>query len=51
MYEYWHAYTKPKHGYKTKLCYMDMDIFIVQVKSQDVYLDFSYDETKFDTPN
>ena len=29
MFEFWYNYRKQKHGKKTKLCYMDTDIFIV----------------------
>ena len=29
MYEFWYDYVKPKYGEKAKLCYMDMDSFIV----------------------
>ena len=52
MYEYWYAQTIPKCGDKTKLCYMDTDSFIVQIKSEDVYLDLSENvETIFDISN
>ena len=37
MYEYWYDYIKPKCGDKAKLCYTDMDSFIVQVISEDIY--------------
>ena len=29
MYEFWYDYVKPKYGKKAKLCYMDIDSFIV----------------------
>ena len=29
MYEFWYDYMKPKHGNKVKLCYMDMDSFLM----------------------
>ena len=37
MYEYWYDYIKPKCGDKAKLCYTDMDSFIVHVISEDIY--------------
>ena len=32
MYEFCHDYVKPKYGENSKLCYMDIDSFIVYVK-------------------
>ena len=32
MYEFCHDYVKPKYGENAKLCYMDIDSFIVYVK-------------------
>ena len=32
MYEFWYDYVKPKYDEKTKLCYMDTDIFILYIK-------------------
>ena len=29
MYEFWYGYLKPKYGDKTKLCYMDTDLFLL----------------------
>ena len=50
MYEFWYDYTKPKHGEKAKLCYMDTDSFIAHIKTNDIYKDIAEDvETKFDT--
>ena len=34
MYEYWYYDTKPKYGDKIKLCYMDRDSFIMNVKTR-----------------
>ena len=52
MYEFWYDYTKPKHGEKAKLCYMDTDSFIAHIKTNDIYKDIAEDvETKFDTSN
>ena len=49
MYQFWYDYVKPKYGEKLKLCYMDIDSFIVYIK-QYIYVDISKDvETGFDT--
>ena len=31
MYDYWYEYVKPKYVEKAKLCYMDVESFIVHV--------------------
>ena len=50
MYEFWYDYVKPKYGENAKLCYMDTDIFIVDVKKYDICKDIAEDvETRFDT--
>ena len=52
MYEFWYDYMKPKYGNKVKLCYMDMDSFIMNIKTNDFYEDIASDvENKFDTSN
>ena len=52
MCEFWYDYAKPKHGEKSKLCYMDIDSFIVYIKTGDIYNDIAKDvETRFDTSN
>ena len=52
MYEFWYDYVKPKHGENINLCYMDIDNFIVHVKSDEIYKDNAEDvETRFDTSN
>ena len=49
-YAFWYDYVKPKHGEKAKLCYMDTDGFIVNIKTEDIYSDISKDvETRFYT--
>ena len=35
MYEFWHDYMKPKYGNKAKLCYMDTDSFVMNIKTND----------------
>ena len=52
MYEFWYDYVKPKYGEKAKLAYMDIDSFIVYVKTDDIFKDIAEDvETRFDTSN
>ena len=33
MYEFWYDYIKLKYGDKTRLCYMDMDTFVIYIKT------------------
>ena len=52
MYEFWYDYMKPKYGENEKLCYMDSDSFIMNIKTEDIYKDIANDdEKKFDTSN
>ena len=52
MYEFWYDYMKPKYNDNVKLCYMDMDSFIMNIKTNDFYKYISNDvENKFDTSN
>ena len=52
MYEFWYDYMKPKYNDNIRLCYMDMDSFIMNIKTNDFYKDISDDvECKFDTSN
>ena len=52
MYEFWYDYMKPKFDNKVKLCYMDTDSFIMNIKTNDFYKDIASDvENKFDTSN
>ena len=52
MYEFWYDYMKPKYNDNVKLCYMDMDSFIMNIKTNDFYKDKSNDvENRFDTSN
>ena len=52
MYEFWYDYMKPKYGNKVKLCYMDTDSFIMNIKTNDFYEDNASDvENRFDTSN
>ena len=46
MYEFWYDYMKPKYGNDVKLCYMDTDSFVMNIK--DIANDV---EKRFDTSN
>ena len=43
MYEFWYDYIKPKYGKKAKLCHMDTDRFIINIKKKDFYKDIADD--------
>ena len=50
MYEFWYDYMKPKYGNNVKFCYMDIDSFIMSIKTEDFYKDIANDvEKRFDT--
>ena len=52
MYELWHDNMKPKYGNDVKLCYMDTDCFVMNIKTEDFYKDIANDVHKrFDTSN
>ena len=52
MYEFWYDYMKPKYNDNVKLCYMDTDSFIMNIKTNDFYKDIANDvENRFDTSN
>ena len=52
MYEFWYDYMKPKYGDNIKLCYMDTDSFIINIKTEYFYKDIANDvEKRFDTAN
>ena len=52
MYKFWYDYMKPKYNDNIKLCYMDTDSFIVNIKTEDFYKDIANDvDKKFDTSN
>ena len=52
MYEFWYDYMKPKYGDSVKLCYMDTDSFIMNIKTEDFHKDIANDvEKRFDTSN
>ena len=52
IYEFWYGYMKPKYANNVKLCYMDTDSVIMNIKTNDFYKDISNDvENRFDTSN
>ena len=52
MYEIWYDYVKKKYGDMVKLCYMDTDSLIMNIKTKDFYKDIAQDvEESFDTSN
>ena len=52
MYEFWYDYMKPKYNDNVRLCYMDTDSFIMNIKKNDFYKDISDDaDNRFDTSN
>ena len=52
MYAFWYDYMKPKYANRVKLCYMEMDSFIMNIKTNDLYKDIANDvDKRFDTSN
>ena len=52
MYEFWYDYMKPKYNDSVRLCYMDTDSFIMNIKTNGFYEDIASDvENRFDTTN
>ena len=52
MCEFWYDYMKEKYGDMVKLCYMDTDSLIMNIKTKDFYKDIAQDaEERFDTSN
>ena len=52
MYEFWYDYMKPKYGNRVKLCYMDTNSFVMNIKTNDFYKDIANDvEKRFDASN
>ena len=50
MYEFHYDYMRPKYGSKVKLCHMDTDSFVYEIKTEDFYRDIAKDvEKRFDT--
>ena len=52
MCEFWYDYINCKYRDKARLCYMDIDSFVIHVKTEDFYKDIASDvERWFDTSN
>ena len=52
IYEFWYDFIKSKYGSRAKLCYMDTDSFIINIKTEDFYKDISENVMeRFDTLN
>ena len=52
MYEFWYDCMKPKYNDNVRLCYMDTDSFIMNIKTNYFYKDIASDvENRFDTSN
>ena len=52
MYEFWYDYMKPKYNDNVRLCYMDTDSFVRNIKTNDFYKDIAHDVyNRFDTSN
>ena len=52
MYEFGYDYMKQKYNDNVRLCYMDTDSFIMNIKTNDFYKDIASDiENRFDTSN
>ena len=50
MYEFHYDYMLPKYGNNIKLCYMDTDSFVYDIKTEDFYKDIANNvEERFDT--
>ena len=50
MYEFHYDYMLPKYGNNLKLCYMNTDSLIYDIKMKDFYKDIAEDvEARFDT--
>ena len=52
MYEFWYDYVKSKYEDKARLCYMETDSFVVNIKTKDFYKDIAENiKERFDTSN
>ena len=52
VYEFWYDYVKVKYMDNAKLCYMDTDSFVINVKTKYFYKDIAEDvNERFDTSN
>ena len=52
MYEFWYDNVRPKYQDRAKLCHMNTDSFVIDIKTEDFYKDVANDVEKlFDTSN
>ena len=52
MYEFWYDYVKIKYEDKARLCYIDTDSFVVNIKTKDFYKDIAENvKERSDTSN
>ena len=52
MYKFWYDYVKIKYQDKARLCYVDTDSFVVNIKTKDFYKDIAENvKERFDTSN
>ena len=52
MHEFWYDYMKPRYNDNVRLCYMDTDSFVMNIKTNDFYKDIAHDVyDRFDTSN
>ena len=50
MYEFHYDYSLPKYGDRIKLCHMDTDSYVYDIKTEDFYKDIAEDvDSRFDT--
>ena len=50
MYEFWYDFIKSKYGSRAKLCYMDTDRFVINIKTKGFYKDIAMNvKERFDT--
>ena len=51
MYEFLYDYIKNKYDNKSKLLFTEIDIIMYEIKTEDVYKDFSSDKEMYDFNN
>ena len=51
MYEFWYDYVRINYEDKARLCYMDTDCFVVNIKTKDFYKDIENVKKRVDTSN
>ena len=51
MYEFHYDYIKNKYGYNSRLLFLDTNSLMYEIKTKDVYEDFSNDKEMFNFSN